>query len=142
MEFVDVEARLKTKKALESRYLNLLERAGTVEEMLSIERQIGTLRADIEATESRLRYLSNRSDYSMLSISYYKTIPAATDFAKRFKAGFVDGWDSFVSFLIWLVGCWPFLVLLAAALFTWRRWRIRKRRRAISPPEHSQPSGD
>ncbi len=40
-EFIDVEARLKTKKDLEARYLDLLKLAKTVEDMLSIESQIG-----------------------------------------------------------------------------------------------------
>src|SRR5690606_23217818 len=43
-EFLDVETRVKTKKALEARYIELLERAGKVSEMLEIEREIGQLR--------------------------------------------------------------------------------------------------
>ncbi|MFZ6053268.1 DUF4349 domain-containing protein [Halocola ammonii] len=37
-EFLDVEARLKTKKELENRYLALLEKANNVSEILEIER--------------------------------------------------------------------------------------------------------
>lgn len=129
-EFVDVEARLRTKKELENRYLKLLDRADQVEEILAIEQQIGTLRADIEATEGRLRYLTSQSDYSTLNISFYKTIPTTSEFGHRFKDGVGNGWENFVDFIIWLVNGWPFLIVLVAALVVWRRWR--KQRKPIS----------
>ncbi len=133
-EFVDVEARLRTKKELENRYLKLLDRAANVEEILAIEQQIGTLRADIEATEGRLRYLSNQSDLSTLNIHYYKPIPMSHAFGRRFQDGFGNGWENFVDFVIWIVNGWPFFIVLAAALFAWKRWRTTRRRR-ISEPE-------
>lgn len=128
-EFVDVEARLRTKKELESRYLKLLDRAANVEEILAIEQQIGALRADIEATEGRLRYLSNQSDLSTLNISYYRPIPTTREFGRRFKDGFGNGWENFVDFIIWIINGWPFFVVLAAALFAWKRWWTKRRQR-------------
>ncbi len=132
-EFVDVEARLRTKKELESRYLKLLDRAANVEEILAIEQQIGTLRGDIEATEGRLRYLSNQSDLSTLNISYYKPIPTTYEFGRRFKDGFGNGWENFVDFIIWIINGWPFFIVLAAVLFGWKRWWTKKRRKTVVP---------
>jgi len=50
-EFLDIQARLKTKKELENRYLELLKKAKSVPEILEVERQLGQLRADIESIE-------------------------------------------------------------------------------------------
>lgn len=138
-EFVDVEARLRAKKELENRYLKLLERANKIDEILAIERQIGTLRSDIEATEGRLRYLANRSDYSTLHVSYYKPVPTSMEFGRRFKDNFGSGWGNFVDFFLWLVSGWPFLLLLAAVLFGWRRWRKHRRQRKQSATQLQRP---
>jgi hypothetical protein len=50
-EFIDVEARLKTKKELETRYRELLKQAKTVQDIVSIEGQIAAVRSEIESME-------------------------------------------------------------------------------------------
>lgn len=122
-EFIDVEARLKTKKELEQRYLDLLKKANKVAEILDIEKQIGELRSDIEATEGQLRYLTNQASYSTVNITYYKSIPTQTAFGNKFKNGFFSGWDHFVWFLVGLVNMWPFLLIAALLVYLFKRWR-------------------
>lgn len=110
-EYVDVEARLKTKKDLETRYLELLSKAETITEMLEIEHQIGMVRADIESMEGRLKYLDNRVTYSTLSITYYEQTPEEKQFGSRFIAAFKSGWDNLISFLIMMTHIWPFFAI-------------------------------
>lgn len=126
-EFVDIQARLKTKKELEQRYLKLLERANKVTEILEIEKQIGDLRADIEGTEGRLQYLNNQSVYSTISITYYKSIPKQTAFTNKFKEGFSNGWQNFMWFLVALVNIWPFMLVIGIAFFLLKRWWQRRK---------------
>jgi len=127
-EFVDIQARLSTKRDLEQRYLKLLERANKVAEMLEIEKQIGDLRADIEGTEGRLQYLNNQSAYSTISITYYKSIPKQTAFTNKFKEGFSNGWQNFMWFLVGLVNIWPFILAISIAFFLLKRWWQRRRK--------------
>lgn len=73
-EYIDIQARISTKKQLEQRYLQILEKANTVQEMLEVESQLGILRGDIESYEGRLNYIKNRVALSTLDITfYYKT---------------------------------------------------------------------
>ena len=72
-EFVDLKARLKAKKELEDRYLQLLEQAKNVKEMLEIERELSNIREEIEAKEGRLQYLQNKVTLSTIYINFYKT---------------------------------------------------------------------
>src|SRR5690606_32620415 len=72
-EFLDMEARIKTKKELEDRYREILKRANSVTEILEVERQIGNLRAEIESFEGRLKYLNNQVSYSTLNVRVYET---------------------------------------------------------------------
>lgn len=128
-EFVDIQARLKTKKELEQRYLELIKKANKVSEILEIEKQMGELRADIEGTEGRLRYLDNQSVYSTISITYYKSVPKQTAFTNKFKEGFSNGWQNFVWFIVGLVNIWPFVLFITILILLLRRWW--KRRKAL-----------
>lgn len=126
-EFVDLQARLSTKKELEQRYLELLKKANKIVEILAIEKQIGDLRADIEGTEGRLQYLNNQSVYSTISITYYKSIPKQTAFTNKFKEGFSNGWQHFMWFIVGLVNIWPFILVMSVLIFLLRhRWQRRK----------------
>lgn len=110
-EFVDVEARLETKKELEIRFLDLLKQAKSVSEVLEIEVQIGELRADIESIEGRLNYLKNQVSFSTLTMTFYESIPHQTEFGKMFNNGFRNGWNNLILFFVMLTNIWPFILL-------------------------------
>ena len=110
-EFVDVEARLETKKELEIRFLELLKQAKSVSEVLEIEVQIGELRADIESIEGRLNYLKNQVSFSTLTMTFYENIPNQTEFGRKFSNGFKNGWNNLILFFVMLTNIWPFILL-------------------------------
>ena len=129
-EFIDTEARVGTKKALEDRYKELLKRANSVEDVLAVEREIGTLRADIESMEGRLKYLKDRVSYSTLAVVFYeKGATATTGFGSEFVKGLKDGWDNLLWTVIGFVSLWPFLLIIAAAIIIVIRVIRKKRRR-------------
>lgn len=68
-EYVDLEARLNNLRTSESRFLQILEEADTVEEILSVEREIGRVRGEIERAEGRMKYLERRVAMSTVSVS-------------------------------------------------------------------------
>lgn len=118
-EFVDVQARLKTEKELEKRYIKLLDKAKDIPEILEVEKKIGETRADIESMEGRLKYLQDRVSYSTLTLAFYKTIPnpeKGPSTGDRFGDGFSQGWDNLVSFFIGLTYFWPFILIGIAIL--------------------------
>jgi hypothetical protein len=113
-EFVDIEARLKTKKELESRYLDLLRQAKSVTDILAIEKQTNDLRAEIESIEGRLKYLQSQVSYSTLTITIYEEIPKQHAFGKKFKEGFRNGWTNLIWFFVLLTNIWPFVLFIIA----------------------------
>lgn len=117
-EFIDVEARLKTKKEVELRYIELLKQAKNVTEILETEKQIGVLRGEIESMEGRLKYLSDRVAYSTLQVKFYKKIPNRTRFGKEFGESFRNGWDNLMAFLILLTNLWPFMLIILGVVFS------------------------
>ncbi len=115
-EFIDVEARLKVKKELEGRYKELLVKAKTVEELLSIEKEIGILRAEIESVEGRLRYLQDRVSLSSLTIEFYQLTTSSFGFTSKVGRAFVTGWNWLQAFLLGLIHLWPFILLVGGGL--------------------------
>jgi len=127
-EFIDVEARLKTKKDLEARYLDLLKLAKTVEDMLSIESQLGNVRAEIESMEGRLNFLNNQIAFSTIKISYYELTGVDFGFASKFVHSIKNGWDNLLTFLIAMINVWPFLMLMGIGAALYMRYKKRVRR--------------
>lgn len=126
-EYIDVEARLKTKKELEERYKQLLVKAAKVEEIMSIEREMGKLREEIESVEGRFRYLKDRVAFSSLTITFYEKISKPIGFGLKFGHALEYGWRNFLAFITGLVTLWPFLLLIGGGLFA--AFRISRRRR-------------
>jgi len=128
-EYVDIETRTKTKKELQNRYVALLERATTVEDILRIEKEIGGLQTEIESVEGRMRYLKDRIAFSTLTVAYYQEIdtPASPfGFFPKFAEGIKNGWDGFLWFIIGLSHLWVFILLVVMLYFV-RLWKKKKK---------------
>lgn len=125
-EFLDIQARLTTKKELEQRYLQILQKATTVSDILEVEKQLGELRSAIESVEGQLTYLENQVSFSTLQVQIYQTTPKQNEFGKQFKSGFKNGWDYFIEFLVFLVTIWPFIFIILGLLLVIKAYRKRK----------------
>jgi hypothetical protein len=130
-EFIDVEARLKTKKELETRYREILKQAKTVEEIISIESQIANVRSEIESMEGRLKFLKNQVAFSTLNLTYYETIGTDFGFASKFVESIKGGWDNLLTFIIFLINLWPFVVGLF--LLSYWLWRKKLKKKTSDP---------
>ena len=130
-EHADVAARLRTKRALEQRYLALLGQARKVSEILEIEEKIGGVRESIESTESQLKTLDDQVGYSTVTLTCYQVLPVATPDApvvslgSRLLGALYGGWELTTGLLIGAVSIWPLFVLGLAGWWAARRWRRR-----------------
>ena len=129
-QFIDLETRLENKQIYLKRYQDLLKQAKTINDILSIERSISALEEEIESTVKQLRYLSNQVDFSTLTLSVEQEreyIEKSVSFFFQLKNSLVQGWSGFVSFLVFLIQFWPFLIAIGAGIYFWRRNRAKKR---------------
>ncbi len=111
-EYIDVEARLRTKKELEARYMEILKKGNTVSELLEVERALAEVRSEIESMESRLKYFDKQVSYSTLYVRYFKKIEGkGFDFGSQLGSAFMNGWLLIQWFFIGIVNMWAFLVL-------------------------------
>lgn len=129
-EFVDLNARLKAKRALEDRYLALLTKAKNVKEMLEIERELSQIREEIEAKEGRLKYLSSQVSESTIYIHFYKItteVGVTQSYGSKMGNALKSGWNGISVFFLGLLHLWPFLILLSLGAFLIRRWMKKKK---------------
>ena len=126
-EFIDLETRLKNKKALEQRYRQLLNQAKNVNDILNIERQLNNVRSEIESQEGRLKYLNSQVSFSTIQLTAfvnkpYVYEPEETDgFFQRFLKSLSEGWQFLVDSVLWIFGTWPIWIVLVAIIFNWKR---------------------
>lgn len=125
-EYLDVESRLKNKKALEARYLEILQKANSVEEILAVEKEIGKIREEIDSTEGRLNYLKHMVSLSTIDLTIYEVEYIDGGGDNRVVESLKGGWDSLISFLLFLINIWPLLILICAGVFIFKRFRKRK----------------
>ncbi|HEX6812442.1 MAG TPA: DUF4349 domain-containing protein [Planctomycetota bacterium] len=128
-QWVDVEARMRAKRQMEGRYLELVTRAANVAEVLQVERELGAVRAEIEAMESQLRSLGDQVALSTLKVTLsaprtQPVIAPTVDFTQALGAG----WTALMQCLFLVLTAWPLLAIGAFALV------YRRVRRPRTPP--------
>jgi hypothetical protein len=135
-EFIDIEARLKTKKEVEKRYIQLLSRAKNIKEILEVEEKLRVLREEIESKEGRLKYLQKQVSYSTVHLNItqsfeYKYEPEKKkNFFQRLFKSLDKGWKGFVVFVLFLFRIWP-VILIGLATFYYIR-RIRRKKKMLT----------
>jgi hypothetical protein len=130
-QYTDIQARIATKKAIEQKYIALLDKAKTIAEILEIERQIGYLRGDIEAAEARFKTMSQQISYSTLDIKIYEidaSHPQSEEpsLLSEFGTAFKAGWQAILDFMVGMVYNWPAILIFLLVFFilkkNWRKW--------------------
>ncbi len=65
----DLQARLENLQALETRLTKVLDQAESVTDILAVEKELASTRADIESLQSQIKDLDNQTSYSYLYIT-------------------------------------------------------------------------
>jgi len=135
-EFIDIEARLKAQRALEAQFLEIMKRGNTVQDALNVQRELATVRGEIEKIEGRRRYLENQSSFSTFTITL-RTPTAfsanAPGFFNRLGQAFGIGFDAALTFIVYfvtiLIAFLPFLILIVLPIYLVIRYLLRKNRK-------------
>jgi hypothetical protein len=137
-EFIDLEARIKTQKALELQFLEIMKQANKVTDALEVQRQIAEVRTEIEKLEGRKRFLENRSSLSTITINIQTPMPivvSASGFGHTVREAISESVDVAsaivlfcVRFVIVMTPVFVFVILplgFVALYFRRRAQRIR-----------------
>lgn len=128
-EFIDLEARLKAKRTLESRYLELLSKANNVKDILEIEKELSQIREEIEAKQGRLKYLENRVSFSTLTVEFYKRTAESgvtVSYGSKMWNAIKGGFNGLSYFFLGILHIWPFILIIALILYFIKRRFFKK----------------
>jgi hypothetical protein len=138
-EFIDIEAQLKAKKALEAQFMEIMKRANTVEDALNVQRQLAEVRGEIERIEGRKRFLENQAALSTIKVRVQTPRVFATSsdgLGDRLSDSVGTGLDIALNFVLGLVtlviGLLPFALLIGVPGFLIGRSVMRRRKRQKS----------
>ncbi|KXS44651.1 MAG: hypothetical protein AWU59_357 [Methanolobus sp. T82-4] len=113
-EYIDVSARLENLRNQEARLNEILNMSTTVEEVLSVEKELERVRGEIESLTGRLEYLDNRIEFTTINIRVTEPSPINQSWGLRDALSeSVQGFISMVNALIVLAGyLLPVVILL------------------------------
>ncbi len=135
----DFSARLKNSRDTEDRLRAILQqRTGKIEEVLTVEQEIASVRGDIESMEAQQKALEHRVDFATIDLQLteeYKAQPElpAPSFGNRLHKALVVGFRNFAAVIggivLFIAEYGPTLLFLAALLGlpVWLIRRFRKR---------------
>ena len=138
-EFVDLEAQINNLKATEAKLLEIQARATRVEDIMAIQREITSIRGQIDRLQGRANYLDKRAAMSTINLHLEPEgapVRPATDW--RFSEALARAWARslavFQGVATVLINVAVFaLWLLPVALLGWLAWRFLRRRERATP---------
>ena len=129
-EYIDTQTRLDNKKKLEKRYLELLESALKIGDMLQIENKLSEIRSDIESVERQFMQMKKQVIYSTITVNFYsRAKPSETGkgFLYLFGASFTEGLDYLGTAFFKIFSFWLFILIVLAVFILYK-----KRKRKLS----------
>jgi len=140
-EFVDINARLKSKKDAMLQYETILKKAYSINDILEVQQYIRTLQEEIESLEGRLKYLSNKVALSTINLTFYEQgniLPGQSEgFGYKLKKALSWGWQGLVTFFLAIIYLWPLWIVGLITFFV-IRYFIRKARKKRAAKQQKQ----
>jgi len=136
-EFIDLEARIKTQKALELQFLEIMRGANKVADALEVQRQIADVRTDIEKLEGRKRFLENRASLSTITVNIQAPKPViavtSTGFGHELREAVSESIgtasDIVLGFTRFVIVMLPILIFVVLPASLVARYLVRRAKR-------------
>ena len=126
LQYVDVKSHKESLQVEQARLLELLERAENLEDIITLENRLTSVRYQIESMESTLRTYDDLVDYSTVNlqiteVEVYTPVEEKKETNwERMTNGFVESLidvrDGFINFGIWFVVHIPYLLIWAVVI--------------------------
>lgn len=122
-EYVDLESRLRSKRAVEARLLEFMKNAQKTEDLLKISSDLANVQEEIEQIAGRKKFLENQTAFSTVTINVEEnqvTVPKIDNENlntwQKIKKQFADNINILLSaasaIIVFLVGNLPILVIV------------------------------
>jgi Domain of unknown function (DUF4349) len=127
-QYVDLNARLVNAESQRNAMLALLAQAHNINDIITVQNQIGQITGEIEQLKGQIKYLDTNTAYSTVTVSMTEAgapVQAATSDSWGFATALTDAAHNFVTTINYVVtglgAIGPLLVLLGLGYLLWRR---------------------
>ena len=138
-QLVDMQARVRNLRKSEEALLEIMERSGSIAEVLEVSRELSNVREQIERTDAQVKNLQNRVAYSTISLTLVSSRDAAPILSPIGET-LGDTWQTataavrglsvaMLQLLLWLLVFSPYLAILLLCLWAGRRYWPRKQKK-------------
>lgn len=131
-EYYDIQARLNSFKKQEERYLDLLNKAINVEEILKVEVELNRIRTSIEQLEGQIRFYDNRVSLATIHLNINPVKIIKNNFFYKIFNSFkeaISGFFSSINSIIIFLGVFTpwFILFLGIFWLLYKLFKIVKR---------------
>lgn len=142
-QLVDFQARLRNLRKTEEMLLEIMDRSGSMTDVLQVARELSTIRSSIEQVDAQLKALQNRVTFSTIDIRLEAAI-ATTPTERALSQQMTETWQQathsaqeftvgLMKLGLWLLVYSPYWLLMVAAIAL--GYRLRHRSTPPSPEE-------
>ncbi len=119
LNYVDTESHVKTLEIEQERLLSLLEKAGKLEDIITLEDRLSDVRYELEKYASTLRTYDNLVEYSTVTLTVNEVVRITPAEGKnawdRMGTGLRDSLynirNGFINFIVWFVVNGPYIII-------------------------------
>lgn len=124
MQYIDVEARLSAYKAERDSFMELMDRAETIDEILQIQSYLTDVNYQIESYTTQLNSLKNKVSYSTVTL-YVSEVERVTPaepktvwerISTNLSENLYSIGEGFKNFFVWFVSSLPYFAVYAAII--------------------------
>jgi hypothetical protein len=144
-QIVDTEARLKNLRQQEAMTQKIMERSGSIKDVLAVSKELSQVRDQIERLDAQVKQLKTQVAYSTIKLQITAAIVGGPVNQNTFGQQVHDRWNrstrgatqlviGLTLLGIGLIPFLPFLLLLGAGLYILRRQIQRSKTRALRRP--------
>ncbi|MDZ8088630.1 MAG: DUF4349 domain-containing protein [Nostoc sp. DedQUE12b] len=142
---VDFQARLTNLQKTEANLQKIMDRAGSVRDVLSVAQELSNVRQTIEQIDAQLKSLQNQVAYSTITLNLEAAVSSTSPqpaLGLQVKETWNNSTHSLSAFSvgllklgIWLIVYSPYLLIFAALIYGFNRWRRTHSPRLTQTPE-------
>jgi hypothetical protein len=126
-DVVDARSRMEAKRQVRQRYMELLQQARSMEDILTVQTNINNIQEEIESAAGRIQHLGHSAAFSTIQLTYYQVINANAgdnenpSFFVEVRNAFQNGWSWIGGLFVGLVTIWPIFIVLAFAYMVYKK---------------------
>lgn len=128
-EMIDTKARLEAKKAMRTKYMELLKQAKNMEEVLQVQKEINNIQEDLESAAGRVEYLQHAATYSTINLKYFQYVNGKTgddlqpNFFTQLNNAFSESLTIISNLILFIITIWPIVIVTLVIILLLKRKR-------------------